>query len=184
MCWQFFLKIIIIIGNNTKVNMSFMLSLLILAATISVVVFFCVFLLLFQKMGYICTVLHLVRALHIESVFAVLQENVEVFKNEGWTNDTHSLFAYGRWHTVFQCVLSPYRSSVGISIVYFRSGFSTTFLLISVSKFSHFLFVYIHTTVVKKEYAENPEKSRYLLKLIMLCFILWKKMHYSPFYVF
>lgn len=63
--------------------MSFMLSLLILAATISVVVFFCVFLLLFQKMGYICTALHLVRALHIESVFAVLQENVEVFKNEG-----------------------------------------------------------------------------------------------------
>ena len=32
---------------------------------------------------YICFALHLVRALHIESVFAVLQENVEVFKNEG-----------------------------------------------------------------------------------------------------
>ena len=126
-------------SNNTKINMSFMLSLLILTATISVVVFF-VFLFLFKIIWYICIALHLVRALHTESVFAVLQENVEVFKNEGWTNDTHSLFAYGRWHTVFQCVLSPYRSSVGISIVYFRSGFSTTFLLISVSKFSHFLF--------------------------------------------
>ena len=34
-------------------------------------------------MCYICFALHLVRALHIESVFAVLQENVEVFKNEG-----------------------------------------------------------------------------------------------------
>ena len=32
---------------------------------------------------YICGALHLVRALHIESVFAILQENVEVFKNEG-----------------------------------------------------------------------------------------------------
>ena len=34
-----------------------------------------------KKMYYLCTALHLVRALHIESVFAVLQENVEVFKN-------------------------------------------------------------------------------------------------------
>ena len=34
-----------------------------------------------KKMCYICGALHLVRALHIESVFAVLQENVEVFKN-------------------------------------------------------------------------------------------------------
>ena len=34
-------------------------------------------------MYYICIASHLVRALHIESVFAVLQENVEVFKNEG-----------------------------------------------------------------------------------------------------
>ena len=29
---------------------------------------------------------------------------------------------------VFRCVLSPYHSGVGISIVYFCSGFSTTFL--------------------------------------------------------
>ena len=34
-----------------------------------------------KKMCYICVASHLVRALHIESVFAVLQENVEVFKN-------------------------------------------------------------------------------------------------------
>ena len=39
--------------------------------------------LFFKIMRYICFALHLVRALHIESVFAVLQENVEVFKNEG-----------------------------------------------------------------------------------------------------
>lgn len=39
---------------------------------------------LFLKiMRYICLALHLVQALHIESVFAILQENVEVFKNEG-----------------------------------------------------------------------------------------------------
>ena len=31
---------------------------------------------------------------------------------------------------------------------------------------SHFLFVYIHTTVVKKEFAENPIKSMHQLKLI------------------
>ena len=79
-------------------------------------------------MCYICGALHLVRALHIESVFAVLQENVEVFKNEGWTNNTHSLFAYGREYIDLQCILSPYHSGVGIGIVYFRSGFSTTFL--------------------------------------------------------
>ena len=36
-----------------------------------------------KKMYYLCTALHLLRALHIESVFAVLQENVEVFKNDG-----------------------------------------------------------------------------------------------------
>ena len=29
---------------------------------------------------------------------------------------------------IFQCVLSPYHSGVGISVVYFSSGFSTTFL--------------------------------------------------------
>ena len=68
------------------------------------------------------------RALHIESVFAVLQENVEVFKNEGWTNDTHPLFVYGKEYIGFQCILSPYHSGVGIGIVYIRSGFSTTFL--------------------------------------------------------
>ena len=39
--------------------------------------------LFFKIKRYICRALHLVRALHIESVFAVLQENVEVFKNEG-----------------------------------------------------------------------------------------------------
>lgn len=37
----------------------------------------------FKIMYYLCSTLHLVRALHIESVFAVLQENVEVFKNDG-----------------------------------------------------------------------------------------------------
>ena len=79
-------------------------------------------------MCYICLALHLVQALHIESVFAVLQENVEVFKNEGRTNDTHYLLVNGGEHIDFQCVLSPYHSGVGISIVYFRSGFSTTFL--------------------------------------------------------
>ena len=41
------------------------------------------FFVLLKIMCYICLALHLVRALHIESVFAVLQENVEVFKNEG-----------------------------------------------------------------------------------------------------
>ena len=72
---------------------------------------------------------------------------------------------------IFQCVPSPYHSGVGISIVYFRSGFSTTFLLISVSKPHTFFFVYIHTPIVKKEFAENPVKSRYQLKLIMICII-------------
>ena len=33
-------------------------------------------------------------------------------------------------------------------------------------------FVYIHTRIVKKEFAENPIKSRHQLKLIMLCIIL------------
>lgn len=37
----------------------------------------------FKIMCYLYSALHLVRALHIESVFAILQENVEVFKNEG-----------------------------------------------------------------------------------------------------
>ena len=41
------------------------------------------FVVFFKTMRYICFALHLVRALHIESVFAILQENVEVFKNEG-----------------------------------------------------------------------------------------------------
>ena len=41
------------------------------------------FFLCFKIKCYICFALHLVLALHIESVFAVLQENVEVFKNEG-----------------------------------------------------------------------------------------------------
>ena len=59
-----------------------------------------------------------------------------------------------------QCVLSPYHSGVGISIVYFRSGFSTTFLLISVSQPHTFFFVYIHNPIVKQEYAENPVKSK------------------------
>ena len=49
-------------------------------------------------MRYICLALHLVRALHFGSVFAVLQENVEVFKNEGRTNDTHYLLVYGGAH--------------------------------------------------------------------------------------
>ena len=31
---------------------------------------------------------------------------------------------------------------------------------------SHFLFVNIHTRIAKKEFAENPTKSRHLLKLI------------------
>lgn len=39
--------------------------------------------LFFKRKRYICFALHLVQVLHIESVFAVLQENVEVFKNEG-----------------------------------------------------------------------------------------------------
>ena len=43
---------------------------------------------------------------------------------------------------IFQCVLSPYHSGVGISIVYFRSGFSTTFLLISVSQPHTFFCIY------------------------------------------
>ena len=34
-----------------------------------------------KEIYYLCTALHLVWASHIESVFAVLQENVEVFKN-------------------------------------------------------------------------------------------------------
>jgi hypothetical protein len=37
----------------------------------------------FKIILYLCIALHLVRALQIESVNAVLQENVEVFKNEG-----------------------------------------------------------------------------------------------------
>ena len=114
----------------------------------------------FKIMCYLCSALHLVRALHIESVFAVLQENVEVFKNEGWTDNTHYLLVYGREHIDYQCVPFSYHSSVGISIVYYRSGFSTTFLLISVSKPHTFFFVYIHNPIVKKEYAENPVKSR------------------------
>ena len=114
----------------------------------------------FKKICYICGALHLVRALHIESVFAVLQENVEVFKNEGRTNDTHYLLVNGGEHIDFQCVLSPCHSGVGISIVYFRSGFSTTFLLISVSQPHTFFFVYIHNPTAKKEFAENPVKSR------------------------
>lgn len=92
---------------TNKINISFMLSLLILTTTEMVVVFL-FFLFLFKIIWYICIALHLVRALHIESVFAVLQENVEVFKNEGWTNDTHSLFAYGRRHTEKNSVFYPH----------------------------------------------------------------------------
>jgi hypothetical protein len=69
-----------------------------LAKLLSVVInraFMAVIFCFFKKMCYICFALHLVRALHIESVFAVLQENVEVFKNEGRTNNTHYLFVYG-----------------------------------------------------------------------------------------
>jgi hypothetical protein len=39
--------------------------------------------LFFENNAYICLALHLVQALNIEGVFAVLQETVEVFKNEG-----------------------------------------------------------------------------------------------------
>ena len=45
--------------------------------------FWWLFFLCFKIKCYICFALHLVLALHIECVFAVLQENVEVFKNEG-----------------------------------------------------------------------------------------------------
>ena len=57
---------------------------------------------------------------------------------------------------VFRCVLSPYHSGVGISIVYFLFGFFHNLLVDKREPASHFLFVYIHTPVVKKEYAENP----------------------------
>ena len=56
---------------------------------------------------------------------------------------TTCLFMVGK-HIDSQCVLFPYHSGVGISVVYFRSGHSTTFLLISVSKPHTFFFVYIY----------------------------------------
>ena len=77
----------------------------------------------------ICYALHLVRALHIESVFSLSYKKMWKFsrtKDERMTL-TPCLFM-AREYIGFQCVLSPYHSGVGIGIVYFRSGFSTTFL--------------------------------------------------------
>jgi hypothetical protein len=56
---------------------------------------------------------------------------------------------------------------MGIGIVYFRSGFPQP----SCNKreqASHFLFCIYPSPIVKKELAENPEKSRYDSKLSIL----------------
>lgn len=55
----------------------------------------------------------------IESVFAVLVENVEVFRSKGYSNNTYFLYSY----VVVQFFVHiPYYSSVGHCIVYFTSG--------------------------------------------------------------
>ena len=56
---------------------------------------------------------------------------------------TTCLFIAGNTLISNQCVLSLYLSGVRISIVYFRSGFSTTFLLISVAILTLFLYISI-----------------------------------------
>jgi hypothetical protein len=77
--------------------------------------------------------------------------------------NTHNLFAYGGEYIDF----SVYSISISFNCEDWHRllsfGYSTTFLLISVSN-PHTFFVYIHTLIAKKEFAENPEKSRYQLK--------------------
>ena len=108
-----------------------------------------IFFAFFKIIVYFCIALHLVRA-YILKVFSQSYKKMWKFsrtKDERMTLTTCLYMAENA--LIFQCVLSPYHSGVGISIVYFRSGFSTTFLLISVSKPHTFFFVYIHNPIVK-----------------------------------
>lgn len=87
-----------------------------------------IFFAFFEIIAYICIALHLVRA-YILKVFSQSCKKMWKFSRTKDERMTLTICLFMAENAlIFRCVLSPYHTGVGISVVYFSSGSSTTFL--------------------------------------------------------